>query len=127
MPKETPKKKIGRPKKEKLPVGRPKGQEQIMKEYRMRMLRSPQSRKVLQSVFDVATDPEHKHWPAAMKMVMDRIVPASGFDENSLSGGGKPVITVNISGVPGVNIGGTQEETIDGDFTPVEADPEGDS
>ena len=113
---------VGRPKKKKLPVGRPKGQEAIMKEYRMRMLQSPKSEAVLRSVFAVATDPEHKHWPAAMKLVMDRIAPASSFTESTASG--VQGITVNISGVPGVSIGPAEgaQEPLDADFTPVETE-----
>ena len=110
-------KKLGRPKEDKLPRGRPKGQEAIMKDYRMRMLRSPQSRKVLQAVFDVATDPEHKHFPACSKMVMDRIAPISDFTEKDLTGHNK--IEINISGVPGVSIGGSKDEDIlDGEVIP---------
>ena len=111
-------KKLGRPKKEKLPRGRPKGQETIMKEYRLRMLRSPKSRKVLDSIFEVAMDTEHKHWPAASKMVMDRLAPAASFIEDAQGGGTKPTIQVNITGVPGVQIG--TEEAVDADFTPVD-------
>jgi len=90
----APKKRPGRPKKKKNPVGRPKGQEAVMKDYRMRMLNSPKSRKVLASVFEVAMDPEHKHWPAASKMVMDRIAPSSGFSPDSKDGS---KIQINIS------------------------------
>ena len=89
----------------------------------MRMLRSPKSRKVLDSVFEVAQDPEHKHWPAAMKLIMDRIAPASSFTESTATG--VQGITVNISGVPGVNISTEgSEEALEGEFEPVEA-PDG--
>ena len=107
----------GRPKKEKLPRGRPKGQEAIMKDYRMRMLNSPKSEKVLQAVFEVAQDPEHKHWAAAMKTVVDRIVPAASFTESTTTG--VQGITVNITGVPGVSIG-PAEEPLEGEFEPME-------
>ena len=50
---------IGRPKKKKNPVGRPRGEGAVMKAYRQRMLNSPKSRKVLDSIFEVAMDPEH--------------------------------------------------------------------
>ena len=114
----------GRPKEEKLPRGRPKGQEAIMKEYRLRMLRSPKSEAVLREVFKVATDSEHKHWPAAMKLVMDRIAPAASFTESTATG--VQGITVNISGVPGVNISTPEapqedQEALEGEFEPVEA------
>lgn len=105
----------GRPKKKKLPVGRPKGQEAIMKDYRMRMLRSPKSPKVLETLFEVAMDPEHKHWAAATKMVVDRVVPMGGFDPQS-SGGGK--IEINITGLSDVKI--DDNPPVDAEYTEVE-------
>ena len=75
------------------------------------MLNSPQSRKVLQSIFDVATDPEHKHWPAAMKLVADRILPVSGFEKEAGSLQ-RASIQVNITGVEGVNLSSKEEGTI---------------
>jgi hypothetical protein len=105
-------KKIGRPKKTKNPVGRPKGEGAIMKEYRQRMLNSPQSRKVLQSVFDVAQDTEHKHWPAAMKTIMDRILPSSGFEKEAGSLQ-RASIQVNITGVDGVELKGSDDSIVD--------------
>lgn len=110
---------VGRPKKEKLPRGRPKGQEAIMKDYRMRMLRSPKSAEVLRTVLDVAMDPEHKHFAAASKMVVDRILPAASFTESTATG--VQGITVNITGVPGVAISPTEAtEPLDADFTQVD-------
>ncbi len=114
------KKRLGRPPKKKNPVGRPKGMETVMKEYRQRMLNSPKSKKVLDSLFEVAMDPEHKHWSSATKMVIDRILPAASFDEKGpqVGSGG---ISINITGVPGVNIG-TEPEPMDADFTEVSKD-----
>lgn len=114
-------KKIGRPKKDKLPVGRPKGQEAIMKDYRMRMLNSPKSRKVLDSVFEVATDPEHKHFAACSKLILDRIAPTTGFTDMK-TGESRPTIQVNITGVTGVDtkndssFGAADIEAEDGDW-----------
>ena len=76
--------KRGRPKKvEKRPVGRPKGEGTIMKEYRQRMLNSPRSKKVIDSIFAAALDEEHKHQAAAWKIIVDRIVPVSGFEKEA--------------------------------------------
>lgn len=72
----------GRPPKEKRPVGRPKGEAAIMKEYRDRMLNSPKSRKVLDSVFAAALEDNHKHQAAAWKLILDRVAPVSGFEQN---------------------------------------------
>jgi hypothetical protein len=114
---------IGRPKKVKKvkgksnPVGRPKGEAGIMKDYRERMLNSPKSRKVLDSIFNAALDDDHKNQAAAWKIVMDRIVPVSGFDK--LAGqSGRSAITVNITGVGEVEVG--QSDPLEGEYVPVE-------
>lgn len=102
----------GRPpkKKEKNPVGRPKGEAGIMKEYRQRMLNSPRSTKVLDSIFKAALDDDHKNQAAAWKIIVDRIVPVSGFEKEA--GGLKQnAITVNITGVEGVSIGASEQES----------------
>jgi hypothetical protein len=110
---------IGRPVKVKKvkgksnPVGRPKGEAGIMKVYRDRMLNSPNSRKVLDSIFEAALDPEHKNQAAAWKIVVDRIVPVSGF-EKIAGTSSRSSITVNISGVEGVELKDIEGETLDG-------------
>ena len=90
--------------KEKRSVGRPKGDKAIMDEYRMRMLASPKSAKVLEKVYEVALSDGHPGQMAAMKLVLDRIVPASAFDTTK-AGGGTPQISINITGLnsPSVN------------------------
>lgn len=121
--------KRGRPpkrKKKKGVIGRPKGEAGIMKEYRERMLNSPRSKLVLDTIFKAALDNEHKNQAAAWKIVVDRIVPVSGFDKIA-QGTTRSAITVNISGVPGVQIdasGGPEEapeEPLEGEFTEVDA------
>ena len=108
---EPPKKRRGRPPKvKKNPVGRPKGQETVMKEYRERMLSSPKSRKVLDSIFAAALDDEHKSQAAAWKLIMDRIVPVSGFEKDALGKTGRSAIQINITGVPGVDIGSDTDD-----------------
>lgn len=108
-------KRRGRPPKEKLPVGRPKGEAAIMKDYRLRMLNSPKSRKVLDSIFDVALDPEHRHWPAASKMVLERLAPVAGFIESESGSNQKPQINIQISGLEQPKV--STEEAIDAEFT----------
>ena len=85
-------------------------QSAIMTEYRQRMLASPKSAKVLQKILDAALDDDHKAQAVAWKIVADRLLPLSGFSEESVS---RPSIQVNISTVgDAVNISG---ETIEGD------------
>lgn len=112
---EQPKRR-GRPPKalNKRPVGRPKGEAGIMKEYRQRMLNSPKSRKVLQVIFDAALDNDHKNQAAAWKIITDRILPVGGFEKEA--GGLKQnAITVNITGVDGVSIDSPPVTPKDGD------------
>jgi hypothetical protein len=85
--------------KESRGVGRPKGDKAIMDEYKLRMLNSPKSAKVLEKVYEVALTDGHPGQMAAMKLVMDRIVPQSAFDVSKASGGGVPQISINISGL----------------------------
>lgn len=104
---ETPKRKAGRPKKGEIVAkkkgnrelrGRPAGDKAIMDEYKARMLNSPKSARVLEAIFDAALDPEHKAQSAAWKLIVDRIVPVSSFEQVK-QGGGTPAISINIMGL----------------------------
>lgn len=131
MPSENSGNPIGRPKGSKNtkvskstgnPIGRPKGEAAIMKGYRERMLNSPRSKKVLDSIMNAALDDEHKNQAAAWKIVVDRIIPVSGFEK--IAGGvQRNAIQINISGVPTVDMSSTDgtEEPLEGEFTPTEA------
>ena len=106
--------KIGRPKKSDLAairenrsVGRPKGTAAIINEYRDRMLNSPKSEKVLQKIMDAALQDEHPHQAAAWKIIADRIIPVSAFDQAKQSGS-MPQISINIS-----SLGTPKVETVD--------------
>ena len=121
----------GRPKKQAIEAkttgkrvgrGRPKGDAGIINEYKARMLASPKSRKVLDSIFDAALDNEHKNQAAAWKLVMDRILPVAAFEKDVVSGASRNAIQINITGVPNVNVGSAdqKEEVIDGEY--VDAD-----
>lgn len=99
--------KKGRPKKSDLEavksgnrgqVGRPKGDAAIINEYKARMLASPKSARVLETILDAALNDEHPHQAAAWKLVADRIVPVSAFDQTKNSGG-TPQISINITGL----------------------------
>ena len=100
------KRKIGRPPKNELSantkrnaVGRPKGDATIINEYKARMLSSPKSRKVLDAIFDAALDNEHKNQAAAWKLVVDRIIPVSAFEQEVVKQGGRSAIQINITGL----------------------------
>ena len=84
--------------KESRSVGRPKGDAAIINEYKLRMLNSPKSAKVLEAIYDAALTDGHPGQTAAWKLIVDRIVPVSVFD-TSKSGGGIPQISINISSI----------------------------
>lgn len=79
-------------------IGRPKGDKAIIDEYKARMLNSPKSAKVLEAIFDAALNDEHKNQAAAWKLIVDRVVPISAF-EQAKQGGNAPSITINVSGI----------------------------
>ena len=80
-------------------VGRPKGDAAIINEYKARMLSSPKSRKVLDAIFDAALDNDHKNQAAAWKLVVDRILPVSAFEQDIIKQGGRSAIQINITGI----------------------------
>lgn len=119
MDNEPSKRKAGRPKKSELTeikesrsVGRPKGEAAIINEYKLRMLNSPKSAKVLEAIYDAALNDEHKNQAAAWKLIVDRIVPVSSF-EAAKQGGGTPQISINITGLNQPMVSTDDEDIID--------------
>ena len=113
---------IGRPKRNKaqskLPV-KPRSDRSIMEAYRQRLLNSPSSEKVIKKVFDVALEDGHSHQAACMKLIMDRVLPTSGFSEAVSGGQQKTAIQINISGItPTVDVV-EPLDPLDADFTEV--------
>jgi hypothetical protein len=117
-------KRVGRPKKadvaskkvgERKKVGRPAGDAAIINEYKARMLASPKSQKVIDSIFKAALDDDHKNQSAAWKFLGDRLLPLSYFEKDKGTGG-KSSITVNISGLGDVKIA---EDIEDADYEEV--------
>jgi len=102
-------KRVGRPSKKDVSsvkkgnrnsVGRPKGDAATINEYKARMLASPKSRKVLDSILNAALDDDHKNQAAAWKLCMDRLLPVSYFEKDK-AGGGRGAINISITGVGG--------------------------
>jgi hypothetical protein len=102
-------KRVGRPKKKAVSankkgsrnaVGRPKGDAAIINDYKARMLASPKSRKVLDSILNAALDDDHKNQAAAWKLCMDRLLPVSYFEKDK-AGGSRSAINISITGVGG--------------------------
>jgi hypothetical protein len=95
-------------------VGRPKGDAAIINEYKARMLASPKSRKVLETIFDAALDNDHKNQAAAWKLVMDRILPVGAFEKDVVKDNGRNAIQINITGVGTAEVS-TPEDIIEGE------------
>jgi len=121
-------KRVGRPKKadvvsktvgKRQAVGRPKGDAATINEYKARMLASPKSRKVLDSILNAALDDDHKNQAAAWKLCMDRLLPVSYFEKDKLNGGSN-AINISITGVGGeTTVISGNKEPIEGDYTDV--------
>lgn len=105
-------------------VGRPKGDASAINEMKARLLASPKSRKVLDSIVNAALDDEHKNQSAAWKLLMDRMLPVSYFEKDK-DGGGRPAVNITISGIGGdntVDVSSSSEEDdiIEGDYRDAE-------
>ena len=114
---ELDKPKRGRPRKSEVEarrkpgkVGRPKGDASIINDYKARMLASPKSRKVLDSILDAALNDDHKNQAAAWKLLMDRMLPVSYFEKEKADGG-RPSVSITISGIGDAKV--TEEDIID--------------
>tara|TARA_R100000951_G_scaffold100748_1_gene91652 strand:- start:4 stop:456 length:453 start_codon:yes stop_codon:yes gene_type:complete len=117
----------GRPKKKEISAkskggrgvrGRPKGDAAIINEYKARMLASPKSAKVLETIFDAALDHDHKNQAAAWKLVMDRVLPVGAFEREVTKDGGRSAIQINITGVGSATVDDSYPEssTIEGEL-----------
>lgn len=119
---EPPKKRrVGRPRKSEIEarkkpgkVGRPAGDAAAIREYKARLLASPKSRRVLDSILNAALDDDHKNQAAAWKLLVDRLMPISYFEKDK-EGGGRAAVNITISGVGGetINIGSGEPEKPD--------------
>jgi hypothetical protein len=98
--------------------GRPPGEAAAMAEFKARLMNSPKSRKVIDSIINAALDDDHKNQSAAWKIIADRLLPLSSFEDSLKSG--KSAITINISGIgQGVEIAGTEQDIEDAEYEEV--------
>ena len=91
-------------------VGRPVGDAGRLQEFKERLLATGGTR-ILDKMIQIALDDEHPGQMAAIKLAMDRILPASVFD-TAKSGGSMPQISINISGLNSPMVS-TSDEVID--------------
>jgi hypothetical protein len=114
------KKKGGRPKKADIEAklkpgkrGRPKGDYTLARELCARMLVANSDR-MLQEVMRLALTDGHPSQIAALKMVLDRALPISYFENKEPGSAGGQGITINISGITAPQIQ-TSDDVIDVD------------
>jgi len=130
MTENTQPKKIGRPRKKDVEAkkpgnrvkrGRPPGDAAAINEFKARLLNSPRSQKVLDSIMSAALDDEHKNQAAAWKLLMDRMLPVSYFEKDK-NNNGKSSVSITIKGVGGETVVSNDEDIIDVTPGSVESD-----
>lgn len=94
------------------PIGTSLGNKQRIDEYKKRLLAAPVAETMIRKMIEIAQNDEHPGQMAALKMAIDRILPASVFEEKK--GGSRTAIQITISG-----IGGDAEVIDAGDITDV--------
>ena len=89
-------------------VGRPVGDNGRIQELKARLMATA-GNKVIDTVIRIALNDDHPSQLAALKMCLDRQLPLSMFEKEAKRG--SSAITINITGVSGLNT----EATIDAD------------
>lgn len=97
-------------------VGRPVGDAGRLQEFKERLLATGGTR-ILDKMIQIALDDKHPGQMAAIKLAMDRILPASVFD-TAKSGGTMPQISINISGLNNPVVS-TNDQSLDDDVIDV--------
>ena len=67
-----------------------------LKDFRARLLLNPKSPALLEKMFEIAFDDEHKQQAVAMKLLADRLRPVAGFTSD---GKQQAQVSINISGI----------------------------
>ena len=80
-----------------------------LKDFRARLLLNPKSPALIEKLFDIAFDDEHKQQAVAMKLLADRLMPVAGFTSD---GKQQAQVSINISGI-GVPQGAVTVENAD--------------
>ena len=67
-----------------------------LKDFRARLLLNPKSPALIEKMFDIAFDDEHKQQAVALKLLADRLMPVAGF---TADGKQQAQVSINISGL----------------------------
>lgn len=89
-------------------------QSAALKDFRQRLLLNPRSPKLVEKMFDMAFDDEHRNQAVAMKLLADRLMPVAGF---TADGKANAAVSINITGLTDTN-----NVTIDGEYADVPED-----
>jgi hypothetical protein len=81
----------------KLPVMTRVEQQRKLHELKSRFLESKQLPSLINKVFEIAMDDEHNEQFQAIKLVMDKVLPATGFSQESKRGSAP--VQINITGL----------------------------
>ena len=76
--------------------GRPEGMRAAQLDIQRRLIEHPDRAKVVEAVYRAALDDEHRNQAAAMKLLMDRMLPISFCDKNADI---REKITININSI----------------------------
>ena len=67
-----------------------------LKDFRARLLLNPKSPALIEKMFEIAFDDEHKQQAVALKLLADRLMPVAGFTSD---GKQQAQVSINISGI----------------------------
>ena len=90
---------VGRPSKKALQSTKDLSKRQqaaALKEFRARLLLNPKSPKLIEKMFEIAFDDDHKQQAVALKLLADRLMPVAGF---TADGKQQAQVSINISGI----------------------------
>ena len=76
--------------------GRPPGMRAAQLDLQRQLYEHPDNRKVIEAVYRIALDDEHRNQAAAQKLLLDRMLPISVCDKNADI---REKITININSV----------------------------
>jgi hypothetical protein len=88
-----------------------------LKDFRARLLLNPKSPALIEKMFEIAFDDEHKQQAVAMKLLADRLMPVAGFTSD---GKQQAQVSINISGIGvpsgAVTVENGADDTEDGEY-----------
>lgn len=71
-------------------------QSAALKAFRARLLLNPKSERLIEKLFDIAFDDEHRQQSVALKILSDRIMPVAGF---TADGKQQAKVLIEFSGI----------------------------